>query len=339
MALRLHLPLDSVRWPDSKRGHVESFFLKANHPQQAQQAFWLKFTLLIPSDPNKPALAEVWALRFDGDSGQHRGSKETFPIEQAALSREGLGFEVAGCSLRPGHTRGAIGTGDDRISWDLHFDYEEQVPWMSLPSAWMYERGFPKNKTYSSCPSTAFSGEFSQGERRERVESWTGMLGHNWGPRHNPAYHWAQCNQFQGSPGTVFEGVSARIALGPFLSPWLTMAIVRHAGEEIRFNRFSRVFNRSVKAQLFSWSFRSRQANWQLKWTVEAPAEDFVALAYIDPDGQENHCLNSKIATCRLELSHKSHEGWNLIADAIGKQSCAYEIISQDLTHGVPVLA
>ena len=337
--LRLHQPLDSIRWPQSKRGHVESFFLKANAPQHPQHALWLKFTLLIPNNPSEPAWAEVWALRFDGDSGQHRGAKGTFPVEQAQLSREGLGFEVDSCSLHPGRTRGDIGTGDNRISWDLRFDYQQQVPWMSLPSAWMYDRGFPKNKTYSSCPTTAFSGRISVATHTEQIEDWPGMLGHNWGPRHNPAYHWAQCNQFQESPGTVFEGVSARIPLGPFLSPWVTMAIVRHAGKEIRFNRFSKVLNRSVEARLFSWSFRSRQANWQLKWTVEGPSKDFVALAYIDPDGQENHCLNSKIATCRLELSQKTREGWSVVADAVGERSCAYEIISQDLNHGVPVLA
>jgi hypothetical protein len=339
MQRRIAPALDSVRWPEGGRGHVESFFLKANDPRRPQQAFWLKFTLLAPVDPAQPVLAEVWALRFDGASGQHRGAKASFLIEQTQLCRDGLGFEVAGCTLHAGRTCGDIGEGQNRITWDLRFDYRDQQPWLSLPSQWMYEGGFPKNKTYTSCPATAYSGRLSCGGRQEDIEDWPGMLGHNWGPAHNPAYHWAQCNLFDGSPGTVFEGVSARIPLGPFLSPWLTMAIVRHAGEEHRFNRFRCVLNRSVKTELFAWSFRSRQAGWQLDWSVSAPKRDFAGLAYIDPGGGENHCLNSKIASCSLRLSRRVRGGWDSVAELQGKQSCAYEIITPDRGHGVPILA
>jgi hypothetical protein len=339
MPPRLPPALDSVRWTEGTRGHVESFFLKANNPSNARQAFWLKFTLLAPLDPDMPILAEVWALRFDGDRGEHRGSKASFPIERTRLSRSGLGFEAGDCFLRPGRTAGAVGEGDDRISWDLRFGYRGQRPWLSLPSEWMYEGGFPKNKTYTSCPATAYSGTLTCGAGSEDIESWPGMLGHNWGPAHNPAYHWAQCNLFEDSPTTVFEGVSARIPLGPFLSPWLTMATVRHEGEELRFNRFASVLNRSVKTKLFSWSFRSRQAGWQLDWEVEAPIEDFVGLAYIDPLGTENHCLNSKIASCNLKLTRKEGGRWLPVANLTGRSSCAYEIITQDPGHRVPILA
>lgn len=336
---RIPPPLDSVRWPEGKRGHVESFFLKANDRTAPQRALWLKFTLLAPLSPGDPVLAEVWALRFDGDSGQHGGSKASFEVGEARLSRGGLGFEVGDCLLAPGRTRGRIGEGAEAVSWDLTFDYTDQWPWISLPSQWMYEGGFPKNKTYSSCPATTFSGRLACGGDEWAVGGWPGMLGHNWGPAHNPAYHWAQCNLFEGSNTTVFEGVSARIPLGPFLSPWLTMAIVRHEGEELLFNRFSRLLNRSVSTELFRWSFRSRQAGWQLDWEVSAPRGDFVGLAYIDPGGRENHCLNSKIATCSLKLARKGKSGWEEVADLRGERSCAYEIITQDPEHGVPILA
>ncbi|MEE2829658.1 MAG: hypothetical protein VX498_10770 [Myxococcota bacterium] len=332
-------PLDSVRWAEGSRGHVESFFLKANDPRRPGQAFWLKFTLLAPKAPGEPNLAEVWAIRFDGSTGEHRAGKSSFKAEQARLSRDGLGVEVGDCLLEPGRTRGSVGEGADRLSWDLRFEYDNQVPWMSLPSPWMYEGGFPKNKTYSSCPSTRFSGRLQFGEEEWPVEGWPGMLGHNWGAFHNPAYHWAQCNLFDGGSDTVFEGVSARLPLGPFLSPWVTMAIVRDEGEEIPFNRFSRVLNGSVQTGFFHWAFRSRQASWELNWEVSAQREDFVGLAYIDPDGGENHCLNSKIATARLRLARKGSSGWEEVANLEGRRSCAYEILTRAPDHGVPVLA
>ena len=339
MPRRLPPALDSVRWAEGTRGHVESFFLKANDPDDPRQAFWLKFTLLAPLDPEAPVLAEVWAIRFDGHNQNHRGSKASFPVDRARLSREGLGFEAPDCFLRPGRTCGSVGEGADRITWDLRFDYRSQRPWLALPSEWMYEGGFPKTKTYTSCPTTRFTGHLGCGDSAQDITSWLGMLGHNWGPAHNPAYHWAQCNLFSGSPTTVFEGVSARIPLGPFLSPWLTMATVRHEGEEIRFNRFTRVLNRSVHTQLFAWSFHSRQNGWKLDWEVKGEHADFAGLAYIDPQGGENHCLNSKIATCRLKLARKERGKWLDVADLVGPNSCAYEIITQDPSHGVPILA
>lgn len=331
--------LDSVRWTEGTRGHVESFFLKANDPGDPRQAFWLKFTLLAPLDPEAPILAEVWAIRFDGHTQKHRGSKASFPVDRARLSREGLGFDVEDISLRPGRTRGAVGEGDNRVTWDLQFDYRHQRPWLALPSEWMYEGSFPKNKTYTSCPATLFDGRLGCGDGEQEITAWPGMLGHNWGPAHNPAYHWAQCNLFEDSPTTVFEGVSARIPLGPFLSPWLTMATVRHEGEELHFNRFARVLNRSVNTRLFAWSFRSRQDGWQLDWEVNAEQADFAGLTYVDPGGRENHCLNSKIASCTLKLARKEGGNWLEVADLVGPSSCAYEIITQDPSHGVPILA
>ena len=69
MTRRVPPALDSIRWAEGHRGHVESFFLKANAPNQPNRAFWLKFTLLIPESPDEQALAEVWAVCFDEERG------------------------------------------------------------------------------------------------------------------------------------------------------------------------------------------------------------------------------------------------------------------------------
>jgi len=332
-------PLDSVRWQaESRRGHVESFFLKANDPEQPAPALWLKYTLLIPPGGAEPRLAEVWAIRFDGTTRQHAAAKASFQASDCELSRQGLGVSIGSSELRPGKTRGAVGEGAERIEWDLRFATEGQVPSFTLPSNWMYERGFPKNKTYTSCPDTRFEGQITVGGEPWAIRDWPGMLGHNWGLFHNPQYHWAQCNLFD-RPGVVFEGVSARIPIGPFLTPWLTLALVRHEGREIPFNRFSRSLNRSVEADLFHWSFSSRQGEWRLQWEVEANPEDFVGLSYRNPDGVENFCLNSKIATCRLGLWRGRGRSEQQVLQAVGERSCAYEILTRDPGHGIPVLA
>ena len=137
----------------------------------------------------------------------------------------------------------------------------------------------------------------------------------------------------------VFEGYSARLKLGPWLSPWLTGAMVRFEGEDIAFNAVSRALNKTVQAELFRWSFDARQGDWQIRWHVEADREDFAGLDYVNPDGGSNFCLNSKIATCNLQLSRREGGNWQQVADLWGRSSCAYEILVQDLDHGVPILA
>src|SRR5262245_42281560 len=54
-----------IRWqPQSRSGHVESLFLKANDPH-GQRAFWLKYTIL--ARPGQPAEISLWAVAFDGE--------------------------------------------------------------------------------------------------------------------------------------------------------------------------------------------------------------------------------------------------------------------------------
>ncbi|MBN93167.1 MAG: hypothetical protein CL928_03730 [Deltaproteobacteria bacterium] len=336
--MQLSLPTNSVRWDQSlARGHTESYFLKANDPQCPGRALWIKFTLLVPEDGTE-GLGELWAIRFDGETGRHQGAKASFPLSSCSLQEVGLGLVIGPGRLEPGHTRGEAGDGDQNIRWDLRFDVDDQSTMFGLPHAWMYEASFPKNKVYSPCPRTRFRGSLSVAGDLWKIEDWVGMLGHNWGRSHNPRYHWAQCNMF-GDDDCVFEGYSARIALGPWLSPWLTGAVVRYQGEDLKFNSVTGALNSSVEAELFRWSFRSRQGGWQMHWEVEAPVGDFAGLVYRNPDGTENQCLNSKIASCRLRLSRKTGRSWEPVADLKGKRTCAYEILQVDTEHGVVMLA
>ncbi|MCA9720691.1 MAG: hypothetical protein KC468_38870 [Myxococcales bacterium] len=335
--------MDVLRWTSSPRGHVESFFLKANDPRAPERALWLKWTVLAPVGRPGDAVAELWAIRFDGASGAHHAAKTTAAASACQLARDRLALEVAGAELGPGYARGGAGEGAARITWSLEFDYDDQRPMFGFPHLWMYEGGFPKGKLYTSCPQTRVTGTIERGGERWRVDGWPGMLGHNWGAAHNPRYHWAQCSLFDDGADAVFEGYSGKIRLGPALSPWLTGAVVRHAGRTLRFHALRRLLNRSVRVDArdgrWSWSFRARAREpdgaWRLDWRVAAPREDLVGLRYVNPDGSLNHCLNSKIATCELELTR----GRERVARLRGTRSCAYEILTQDFDHGVAVLA
>jgi hypothetical protein len=338
--IALSAPIDTVRWKRDGRGHVESWFLKANDPRDPGRALWIKFTLLIPPGVDSGGrLAEVWAIRFDGRGGEHRAAKSTRLVSACELGPSGADLTFGDSVLRPDRTSGAAGEGDRRIAWDLRYERTGQRPGFGFPAGWMYDAGFPKSKLYSSCPTTRMTGTLSVGGDAWEIDDWAGMLGHNWGRTHNPRYHWAQCSML--SPAgedpcddTFFEGWSGRIGLGPFLSPWLTGAIVRLRGEDLPFNRLTGVFNRTADPRLFQWSFTAEQNGRRLSWEVSAPREDFVGLRYFDPAGVENHCLNSKIADCRLRLWRREGRTWVPEVDLSGASSCAYEILTPP-GHGV----
>lgn len=338
--------LDVIRWrEDDDGGHVESFFLKANEPSTADgsgRALWLKWTLLVPRGCPHDAVAEVWAVRFTA-RGAHVAAKTTVPARDCELARERLAVSIADAHLGPGVARGRAGEGEGAIAWSLEFDYDDQRPMYGFPHGWMYDGGFPKTKLYSSCPAARARGTIEYAGEQWQLDGWPASLGHNWGVTHNPRYHWAQCCLFEGGADAVFEGYSAKIKLGPTLSPWLTGAVLRLDGEQHEFHALKRLYNRSVQvhagAGVRAWAFDATRDDLKIEWRVSAPDRDFVGLRYVNPDGSLNHCLNSKLASCELVLSRRSNGRWREVRRLRGAHSCAYEVLTQDFDHGVPVLA
>lgn len=105
-------------------GHVESYFLRANHPGRPL-ALWLKATILAPLEG--PAVAEAWFIFFDGEKGTTFAHRQTEPFERASFSGVGapeLVVRTAGLSLLlgpHGTARGCFtaphGTATLDLSW------------------------------------------------------------------------------------------------------------------------------------------------------------------------------------------------------------------------------
>ena len=93
--------LTGARYARDRGGHVESYFLKANDPR-APRAIWIKTTIYAsaraPSgEPH--ALAEAWAIAFDGDRG-HIAVKSSIPFDRARFGAR-LNGRLSGA--RSGH--------------------------------------------------------------------------------------------------------------------------------------------------------------------------------------------------------------------------------------------
>lgn len=311
------------------RGHVESYFLKANHPD-GSAAVWLKFTVLagLAEGP----VAEVWAIVFDKRSAAHRAAKETYPLDQAKLGAQPFRFRVGKSRLEDGWTRGHLQSRDGHeIGWDLTFQ-GDAPPLFLLPSPRLYEGRFPRSKLLTPYPDLQVHGAVRVDEREWAVEGWPGSLGHNWGREHAHRYAWGHVNAFDGAEGSWFEGVSAKVKVGPFTLPFLSTLYVHHAGEAYDFRAMRHWLSR-VKVELFRWSFEARSEKAILKGELAAEPRDLVGLRYLDPTGKAGDCLNTKIGRARIDLTHP--DGRPIAT--LRSDKAALEILERRPGHGVRI--
>ncbi len=337
-------PREGRRDAPGRGGHVESYFLKANDPH-ARRALWLKTTIYVSArDPagTRRAIAEAWAVAFDAARG-HVAVKTSVPFETARFDQDALDVRVGDVVLRPEATRGAVESGGRRIEWDLSL-VSDGVPLVHFPHAWMYEARLPSTKIVSPFPDLRATGSVLVNGERWELDRWPGLLGHNWGPRHTPLYAWGHCNlwdlETSGETGVssaplpasdlVFEGTSARVSVGPVLSPLATRVCLRWRGVRYDLNGALDLTRNRGEISPRRWKFEGENRYISLRGEMWAESDDFVGLFYENPDGPPTHCLNSKLAQARLEIGIRGRAPF-----VVRSRAAALEIGTLDPTHGV----
>lgn len=321
-------------------GHVESWFLKANEPG-GRRAIWLKATVFArpPSADRShapvPPVAEAWAIAFDRERG-HVATKTTVPFSAARFSKGTLDVEVDGCELSLGRARGAIASGARRIAWDLEVGPERASPILHLPSVSLYDGAFPSTKLLSPLADGRVRGAITidrgDGSTPEdwNVAEWPAMIGHNWGRAHARLYAWVHCNAWDDVEGLTFEAVSARVRMGPVLSPMATGVYVRYRGRSWDLNAGELFGRNRGSISLRRWEATARGQGISVHADLAAETDDFVGLHYPNPSGAMTYCLNTKIARARVELTLPG-EG-RLVATS---RAAALEIGTRERQHGV----
>ncbi len=309
--------------------HVESWFLKLVDPM-GRRALWVKATILSRAD-GSPPVAEAWAIAFDRDA-VHRGVKQTQPFSSARFAPAGLDLHVCDVRLRDGALSGQVASGEGSVAFDLAFttDAPALVP---LPLRAMYEGRLPSSKLVSPHPDARFSGSYEAFGERVAVEGWRGMQGHNWGRGHAPSYAWAHVNQWDEPHDLVLEGVTARVPVGPWLAPPLTLMVVVHRGVRYAFDAPRALLGArgTIGRRSFRFSAESRIAT--IEGELAADDRDFVALRYDNPQGPPTWCLNSKIASGQVRFEVRGRE-----AVLLRTRAAALEIGTLDERHGVRVV-
>lgn len=312
---------NGCRWrADDRRGCYESWFVRANAPDRAA-AFWIRYTIFAPRDRPSETVGELWAIVFDG--GRVRASKQVVPIDRCSFAQEGLAVRIGDAKL----DEGALAGGTDHISWSL--TYRGSEPPLLLLRENMYERALPKAKTVIPAPLVRFSGALVVDGERIAIDDWLGSQNHNWGERHTDRYAWAQVAGFDGRDDAILECITAKLKLGPLWTPWLTVAVLRIGDRTHAFNSIARAAFCDARVEGLRSSFTASNGSARLRVELEAPREAFVGLRYANPPGGAKICLNTKVASARVQLD-------DLVLTTSNR--AALELLSED-DQGIAVVA
>ena len=314
-----------ARFPDvpRDRGHYESFYVRAAHPDRPLGA-WLRHT--IHKAPGGAPTGALWVTLFDGEAGgPPRTFKAVVPAPRAGAGGEGVVM---------GESRFALNglqaaTPGGEASWDLRFTGGE--PRLAhLPRPWMYRAPLPRTKSGSPHPHARLSGTVVLHGRTLELDGWPGMAGHNWGSEHAERWIWLHGTSFEGAPGAWVDLVCGRIRVGGRLLPWVANGALQLDGRRLRLGgigraRATRVEETPTGARLIL----PGEGGLRVRATVSEPPGQGVAWRYADPSGGEHHAAHCSIARLELELP-----GGRRIATPHG---AAYELGMRETDHGVPI--
>jgi hypothetical protein len=320
--------------PGQKAGHYESFFQRANHPTRPI-AFWIRYTIFSPNNHPEEAIGELWAIFFDGETGNHVAVKKEVPFHQCTFKPDAFSVKVGDASLEQGRLKGNAGSHGHNISWELSYGGDE-APLFLLPLR-LYTAKFPKAKSLVGLPMAVYNGSLSVNGKRIEIEDWVGSQNHNWGSRHTDLYTWGQVAGFDSHPDSFLEVASAKLRIGPFWTPWMSPIVLRHQGKEIKMNSLLQTVRAKSSFKYFNWRFMSETEEIRLEGEISAPKEAFIGLNYRNPPGGSKHCLNSKIATCELKIQHKQSGQWGPPDVLFTKHRAAFEILTDARDHGVEI--
>jgi len=308
-------------------GHYESWFCRANHPSR-QLAFWIRYTIFNPHRCPDAAKGELWAIAFDGEDNRVTARKQEIPIHHCRFAADGLDAIIGPSRLNGSELEGSAGD----IRWALEHG-SSAAPLLLLPRR-LYEGGFPKAKAMVGSPWARYRGEIHIGDRTWQIDDWVGSACHNWGSRHTDRYAWGQVSGFDDAPDVFLECTTAKVKLGPFWTPWVTMVVVREGDRELAINGLLRGTLAKAKFDDLTWSFRASRGSLTIDCTLTAPSDRFVGLAYANPPGGTKVCLNSKLASCRLDI----REGGRSRSYTTAHRA-AFELLTDEPHPRIPIVA
>jgi hypothetical protein len=321
---------ERARFPDvaARAGHYESFYVKACRPGGGL-GVWIRHT--VHKRPGAEPTASIWFVLFDREADAPRATKVTVPATELS-TRGGSWIGVDGAEIGPGRAGGAVETDALTASWELEFA-GDAAPCKYLPSDRLYETRLPKTKFVAPYPLARFYGRLDVGPEAIDLAGWPGMIGHNWGTEHAERWVWLEGTGFGEDPEAYFDAGAARVAVGPWTTPWLPSGMLRLDGEEHRLGGLGQIRSAEVREAPTECDFVLPGKDIVVRGRVEAPAKDFVGWVYADPAGPEHNTLNCSVADLELTIEQPARPPRTLSLPG----AAAYELGMRETDHGIPI--
>ena len=318
---------DEARFPavGANAGHYESFYLKCGDAA-SRRGLWLRYT--VHKRPGEAPVGSLWATLFD-DQGPHAAKVSPGADRLAA----GAGADW----VRIGDGRvgadGCSGAIPELAAWELRFEGGEP-PFPYLPKDWMYRGKLPRTKALSLRPAVRVSGTATVRGRTVELDSWPGMIGHNWGAEHAERWIWLHGAAFGEQPDAWIDATIGRIRIGPWTTPWvangcLSLDGVRHRLGGIGKTRAVKVDERPERA-----AFTLPGDGIAVRGEVSAPRADVVGWVYSDPaPGSQHHTAHCAIADMTLTVLRRDRPPLALAV----RGGATYELGMREHDHGIPI--
>ncbi len=326
-------------WDGQSPGHYEVWYLKLNIPDE-RLAFWLRYTITSSLPGIGEPVVELWGIAFDAaNPSRNQGFKETFPASPEAIGRQGFRLLAGEAWIDQHGCAGSLGKSSPEggLEWRLTF-HPDGPGFQHFPHDWMYQRKLPKTKVKAPLLSMAMDGSVHCWGKTYNFKGMRGHQAHIWGSKHAEGWAWCNCNAFEDAPGAVFEALSARIALGPLISPDLTVLMLRTPEKEYSFNKMSLWLRNSSKYDLSHWHMEARQGLYRLEADISNTIQNMVGVTYRDPDGETRVCHNSKLADLEVKLYERCGRRWTEKQRFYSKEQAAFEVVERKADPQVPVL-
>jgi hypothetical protein len=321
---------EGARFPRvvTKAGHYESFYVKACRPGGGQ-GLWIRHT--VHKRPGAEPNASIWFSFFDREADGPRATKVTVPATEFSAPA-GSWIRVAGAEIGPGRARGRVETEALKASWELTFSGDAE-PCRYLPAEWLYEAPAPRTKFVAPYPDARWSGRLELDGEAIELDGWPGMVGHNWGSEHAERWVWLEGTGFEDRPDTYFDAGAARIALGPWTTPWIPSGMLMLDGEAHRLGGLGRIRSSRIEESAGACSFVLPGKDIVVRGRVAAPKKDFVGWVYADPKGPEHHTINCSAADLELTVERPALPPLQLTLPG----GAAYELGMRETDHGIPI--
>ena len=310
-------------------GHYESFYLKAAAPEGGR-AVWIRHT--IHKRPGADPTGAVWMTWFDRDRPGPVAAKQQVGPDLITTPAKTY-VRVGESEIAPGRVQGLVADDGTHSSWNLRFT-DHDGPLRHFPAEWMYERPLPRTKLLSPHPSASFDGIIDVAGERVNLESWPGMIGHNWGTEHAATWVWIHGATVgaDGSRGYVDLG-GGRIGLGPILSPWVVNGEIVHGGERFRVGGLGEILRTRVRTETTRCRFTVGGEQLTARGTVAGPRDQFVGWLYADPSGPGHHSLHCSIADLEVVVNRPGRPDLTIRVDG----GASYELGTRKTDHGIPI--